>query len=131
MKKLFLLLLTLASTNVLFGVRPHNATLNDIRQEFIAHLQAVRGARIARQQAAPNAAQLGHFRLVQAPQAQRANRAPASHLIPTIFPINLPQFGNFQLEPAHQAQRGNTVAIQTDVDAEAIAAAILMQIRRS
>jgi hypothetical protein len=126
MKKLFLLLLTLASTNVLFGVRPTNERTQSQITDHVRRVPAV-----AQRQAAPNTAQLGHFRLVQAPQAQRVNRAPASNLIPTIFPMNLPQFGNFQLAPAHQEQRGNNVAIQTDVDAEAIAAAILMQLRRS
>ena len=111
MKKLFLLLLTLASTNVLFGVRPDNErTLSQITDPITDHVH--REPAIAQRQAAPNADQFGRFRLMQAPQAQRANRDPAPHLIPNIFPMNLSQFNDFQLAPAPQTQRA-PINIQT------------------
>jgi len=97
MKKLFLLLLTLASTNA-FGARPDKGrTQSQITDPITDHVR--RAPAIAQ---APNAAQLGHFRLVQ---AQRADRAPAAHLIPTRCPMNLPEFNDFQMAPAPQAER--------------------------
>jgi hypothetical protein len=70
MKKLFLLLLTLASTNVLFGARPGKGrTPSETTDPITDHVR--REPATAQRPAAPNAGQFGHFR-VQAPQAQRA-----------------------------------------------------------